>query len=341
VEIPQEYIVQKYYQYAGYPRFKKLLQTYEAGCPVCREGNSWGKKRRCYYILNKNIICCHNCGWYGSPVKWIQEVSGLTIGEILKEASSYDIIPVEIKDELQPSIKQVESLPTDSINLFDKSQISFFKDNKVVRKALDIIKNRRLDTAINRPGALYISLNDKVHKNRIILPFYDKNNNIIFYQSRAIFDSDLKFKPRYLSKVRGEKSLFNINQIDVDLNYIFIFEGPIDSFFIRNGVGVAGIQEDSSTSLSLFQERQLFEFNLLKKIWVLDSQWIDKASRKKTEKLISNDETVFLWPENYGKNYKDINELCIDLGKNEIDTPFILDNIASGIRAKLLLTKIK
>jgi len=340
VLIPQEYILQKFYQYAGYPKFKRLSNTYVAGCPICHEGKSWGKKRRCIYIVESNAVCCHNCGWYSDTVKWIQEVSGLTIGEILKEASTYDILPVEIKDELQPLIKQVEFLPTDSINLFDKSQVSFFKDNKVVKKALEIIKNRRLDTAINRPGALYISLTDKVHKNRIILPFYDKNNNIIFYQSRAIFDSDLKFKPRYLSKVRGERSLFNINQINTDLNYIFIFEGPIDSFFIKNRVGVAGIQEDSSTSLTSFQERQLFEFNLLKKIWVLDSQWIDKASKKKTEKLISNDETVFLWPESYGKKYKDINELCIDLGKDEVDTSFIKENSANGIKAKLLLTKI-
>jgi len=340
VEIPQEYIVQKFYQYAGYPRYKKLSKTYEAGCPICREGNSWGKKRRCYYILDKNVVCCHNCGWYGQPVKWIQEVSGLTIGEILKEANSFDVIPEEIKEEETKLTKSIESLPIDSINLFDSTQIGYFKDNKIVQKALETIKRRKLDTAINKPKALFISLTDRVHKNRLILPFYNKNNEVVFYQSRALFDADLKFRPRYLSKVKGERSLFNINQIDSNLENIFIFEGPIDSFFIKNGIAVAGIQEDSTSSLTPLQERQLFEFNFLKKIWVLDSQWQDKASKKKTEKLISNDEFIFIWPEREGKKYKDINDMCIDLDLDFVSPEFILENCFNGIKAKLLLTKI-
>lgn len=340
MEIPRDYIVQKFYQFAGYPRYKKLSQTYEGGCPICREGNSWLKKRRCYYIIDKNVICCHNCGWYGAPVKWIQQVSGSTIGEILNEANNYDIIPLEVKEVEFKKHTVIEDLPNDSINLFDKSQLEYFKDNKVVIAALEVIKNRRLDTAINKPSALYISLTDKVHKNRLILPFYDRTGSIIFYQSRTIFDSDLKFRPRYLSKVKGERSLFNINNIRQDIEYIFLLEGPIDSFFIENGVGVAGIQEDSLTSLTPLQENQLFEFNLFKKIWVLDSQWKDKASKKKTEKLILNNETVFIWPEKYGKKYKDINEMCIDLKKDSIDRSFILENSFCDLKSRLILTKI-
>ena len=345
MEIPQEYIVQKFYQYAGYPRFKKVSQTYEAGCPICREGNSWQVKRRCYYVIAKNIICCHNCGWYGAPVKWIQEVSGLSVGEILKEASNFDIIPnivkdVDIEERLKNKITVVEHLPIDSINLFDDSQVKFFKDNKGVIDALSIIKKRRLDTAINRPHALYISLTDYIHKNRIIIPFYDKSNNVIFYQTRAIYDIDLKLKPRYLSKVRGERSLFNINQIDTSLEQIFIFEGPIDCFFMRNGIAVAGIQEDSTNSFSPLQEKQLFEFNLFKMLWVLDSQWKDRASKKKTESLVESGETVFIWPEKYGKKYKDFNDICIDQQLDCIDTNFVNENSFSGMKAKLILTNI-
>lgn len=345
MDIPQEYIVQKFYQYAGYPRFKKLSQTYEAGCPICREGNSWQVKRRCYYVITKNIICCHNCGWYGAPVKWIQEVSGLSVGEILKEAGNFDVIPnmvkdVDIEERVKNKIPVIEHLPTDSINLFDDSQVQFFKDNKCVIDALSLIKKRRLDTAINRPHALYISLTDYIHKNRIIIPFYDKSNNIIFYQTRAIYDIDLKLKPRYLSKVRGERSLFNINQIDTGLEQIFIFEGPIDCFFMRNGIAVAGIQEDSINSFSPLQEKQLFEFNLFKKVWVLDSQWKDTASKKKTASLVESGETVFVWPEKYGKKYKDFNDICIDQKLDCIDTSFVNENSFSGIKARLILTNI-
>jgi len=343
VLIPTEYILQKYYQYAGYPKFKKLSNAYVACCPICREGNSWGKKKRSYLLVDDNKICCHNCGWYSDPVKWIQEVSGLSFNEILKEAQTFDIIPLEVlaKDRTEPSKpKTIEKLPLDSINIFDSSQIEYFRDNETIVDALKLVSHRRLNSAINKPDTLWVTLKDKVHKNRIIIPFYNENNEIIFYQSRLIYDKDAKFYPKYLSKINGEKSLYNANKIFSDLDYIFIFEGPIDSFFVRNGTAVAGIQENSSNTFSPIQEQQLLSFKFHKKIWVLDSQWRDQASRNKTSKLIENGETVFIWPEALGKKYKDINDYCIDIKKDEIDPKFFIENSHEGLKAKLLMSII-
>ena len=340
--IPQDYVVQKFYQYAGYPKFKKISNTYIAGCPICREGKSWNKKRRCIYLVEDNAICCHNCGWYSNTLKWIQEVSGLTFDEIINEVKSYDVLPLDVLTEVKDTkpLKPVERLPYDSINLFDSNQTSFYSDNKVVQDALKLIKARRIDTAINRPDTIWISLKDRVHKNRLTIPFYNENNEIIFYQSRAVYPNDLKFYPKYLSKINGEKSLFNVNKINSSLDYIFIFEGPIDSFFVQNGTAVAGIQENSSTMFSRLQENQLTSFLLFKKIWVLDSQWLDTASRNKSYKLIDNNETVFIWPENIGKEFKDINDLCIDKKLNYIEPDFFIQNSYEGLKAKLKMSLI-
>lgn len=340
--IPQEYILQKFYQYAGYPQFKKLSNTYYAGCPICREGKSWLKKRRCIYIVKDNIICCHNCGWYSDTIKWIQEVSGMTFGEILNESKEFDILPLDIlKDEDKKPTRTVERLPKDSINIFDKHQLDYYKNNQVIIDALKVIKQRRIDVAINKPDTLWVSIVDKIHKNRIIIPFYDENNEIIFYQSRVIYDKDAKVYPKYLSKVNGEKSLYNVNKISDKLDFIFIFEGPIDSFFVLNGTAVAGIQENSNNTFSKLQENQLNAFKFYKKIWVLDSQWKDKASKNKTEKLIECGESVFLWPEDLGKRYKDINDMCIDKKINEIEPSFFIDNSSCGIKAKLTLSVVR
>jgi len=54
-----------------------------------------------------------------------------------------------------------------------------------------IIKSRRLDTAINRPDNLYASLTDKVHKNRLVIPFINEKEEIEFYQTRTVTTSDL------------------------------------------------------------------------------------------------------------------------------------------------------
>ena len=340
--IPSEYILQKFYQYAGYPQFKKVSNTYVAGCPICREGKSWGKKRRCIYIVEDNVVCCHNCGWYSDAVKWICEVSGMNFGEVLNESKNFDILPLDTLSESNKQIKQkpLSTLPADCINLFDSNQIEFYKDNKIVNDALDIVKSRKLDTAINKPDTLWVTLKDKVHKNRIVIPFYDENNNIIFYQTRLIYKQDEKFYPKYLSKVNGEKSLYNINKIDNSLDYIFIFEGPIDSFFVKNGTAVAGIQENSANTFSTLQEKQLLPFKLFNKIWVLDSQWSDNASRNKTNKLIENGETVFIWPEDIGRKFKDINDLCISRNKSYIEPEFFIENSHSDMKAKLLMSVI-
>ena len=341
--IPQEYILQKFYQHAGYPKFKRLSNAYYAGCPICREGKSWLKKRRCIYLVDDNIICCHNCGWYSDPVKWIQEVSGLTFNEILNETKEYDILPLETlqQDNELPKRINMERLPFDSINIFDSNQAQYYKDNETIQAAFDLIKKRRLDTAINRPDTLWVTLKDKIHKNRIIIPFYSEDNEIIFYQSRLIYDKDAKFYPKYLSKVNGEKSLYNINKISNDLDYIFIFEGPIDSFFVKNGTAVAGIQENSTNTFSKLQETQLNAFKFFKKVWVLDSQWRDKASKVKTKKLIQSGETVFIWPEEMGKKYKDINEFCIDKKLDKIDPEFFIENSFEDMKANLALSVVR
>lgn len=341
--LPQEYIVQKFYQYAGYPKYKKSSNTYEAGCPICREGNSWLKKRRCYYIVENNNIYCHNCGWSGRPLKWIQEVSNQTYDEIIKEVKTYDILPTDIttdKVEADP-VKVVYKLPLDCINLFDIHQVEYHKDNVIVQKAIEVIKNRKLDTAINHPKSLWLSLTDKVHKNRLIIPFYDEKDEIVFYQSRTIIVQSTIKLPKYLSKINGEKSLFNLNNIDTSFEYIFIFEGPIDAFFVKNGTAVAGIQENSDNTFSTLQQLQINNFKLSKIIWVLDSQWLDNASKLKTQRLINKGETVFIWPEKIGKLYKDFNDACISSNLNEISPNFIIKNSYNGLKAKLLLSEIK
>jgi hypothetical protein len=274
-------------------------------------------------------------------LKWIQEVSGLTFKEIIEELKSYDILPADIGRE-EVAIKQrtnSETLPLDSINLFDTNQLLFYTDNKIVKEALKIIEQRRLNTAINKPDTLWLSLTDKMQKNRIVIPFYDDHGDIPFYQTRTIINSD-KNIPKYLGKLNGEKSLFNLNKISPDLEYIFIFEGPIDAFFVKNSTAVAGIQEKSNNMFSTLQKEQLSKFKFHKRVWVLDSQWLDSASRSKTKKLIDNGETVFIWPEKIGRKFKDFNDICIAAKLDEISPKFIIDNSFDGLKAKLLMSGI-
>lgn len=339
VVLPEEYTVQKFLQLAGYAKQKQRGKVIEGGCPICREGQSWGRKRRLYFIVHNHQIYCHNCGWAGNPIKFIQEVEHKSYTEVLEEAKQYDVLPkdidLDVSTERKPEL--TDSLPHDCINLFDDDQLAYYQDNDKVNAVVAFAKKRGLYTAINKPKTLWLSLTDYIHHDRLVLPFYGLDNTIIFYQSRTVFKNEKL--PKYLSKVGGGKPLFNINRIDPDLDKIFIFEGPIDACFTLNGVAVAGIQE-GRTSYTQQQKDQLNSFPLHDKIWVLDSQWQDRAARIKTEKLIEDGEHVFIWPEDYGSRFKDFNDMALALGVNEIPYKFILNNTYTGLKAKVVLAGI-
>lgn len=325
--LPETYVIQQFFLYAGYPKYLRSQHIYNGCCPICKEGHSWGKKKRLYYFPNKNIIYCHNCGWSSTPLKWIQEVSGKTQEQIINESkdlkySEEYIIKNSVKvDELSTNNINTSELPRDCINLLDKQQLEYNKHNPIVKTALQYIIKRRLSKAINKPKALYLSTTDFVHKNRLIIPFYD-GNNIVFYQSRGLLQDN---KPKYLSKLKSVKSLYGISNINPNNSNIFILEGPIDAFFIENGIATAGITKGNQLYTSL-QQQQINTYNMYNKIWCLDSQWLDETSREKSKKLLELGENVFIWPESIGRKYKDFNEWCVSEQKNSVDQDIILNN---------------
>lgn len=318
MKLPETYILNKFYSYSIEPTFRKHDGTYNAGCPVCREGKSLGKKKRLFFYPNTGTMHCFNCSRTWSSLSWIKQVSGLSKDEIDQEIMSNDTsVDIFKKQQVVPISKRRQNmdLPYDSINLFDETQIKFYSNNKEFNIALKYLKERRLDVAINRPSNLFVSFKDFIHKNRICIPFYDRNNKIIFYQTRCLDNSH----PRYLGKEGSEKSVFNIDKVDINLPYIFIFEGPIDAMFVKNGVSVAGL------TLSDTQQTQLSEFPFHKKIWVLDNPKMDDASKEKTKKMLLDGENIFKWP--LHMSYKDFNEMVMFEETNQIDYNIILNSL--------------
>jgi len=207
----------------------------------------------------------------------------------------------------------------------------------MVTHAINTCNSRRLFTAINKPKSLWFCRDDFVHKNRIIIPFYE-DKNILFYQSRKLVQNKKDKKPKYLSKIGADKTIFNFDNITNELDYIFIFEGPIDSFFVKNGVAVGGISKGRSC-FTKRQETQIQQYPFHKRIWVLDNQWCDETAKEKTKSLLSQGEECFIWPIEF-KQYKDFNDICIKINRDEILSRFIIKNSYSELKGKLLLSRI-
>lgn len=315
MNLPETYVVQKLFSYAHAPTFHKHSGQYNAGCPICKEGKNFGKKKRLYYYTKTNSFYCFNCNKSWNAISWIKEAGKLTYKQIQEEISSNNY-RVDVTRNLFSEKKQfhTETLPADCINLSDSTQLLYFEDIPEVQAALKMIKDRKLDTAINKPASFYISLKDYIHKDRLCIPFYSASGDITFYQTRSLDGS----MPKYLNKVNADKSIYGLNKINPSLDYIFIFEGPIDAMFVENGVAVTGL------SLTQKQEAELNQFPFHKKIWVLDNQNIDAAAKNKTDKLLESNVPVFIWPTNI--KCKDFNELAILLNQNSISHKFILNN---------------
>lgn len=303
--LSQNYIVDQIYDLARRTTFNRTSNAYVFECPVCGEGTSMGKKRRGSYSMQLNIFGCFNCNKHWSPLEWIRLVSGKSYKEIYKDNFAYsDTINDVFRDQpTRPVVENTYSLPTDSINLSDARQVDYYSKNKHVRCALEYISKRRLDTAINKARTYYISLNDTVHRNRLIIPFFDTDNKILFYQSRAL-TPEAENVSRYLSKSNAAMSLYGVDKVNTDLPYIFLFEGPIDSMFVRNGVGVGGLH------LKEYQKAQLTKYFCHEQIWILDNQLNNEQVLNQYYALIETGQRVFVWPETL-KEYKDLNDVCV------------------------------
>jgi len=315
-QLPSNYVLEKFYTYAGAPEFNKYSKIYSGSCPICREGKSWLKKKRLYFYPTTNSFYCFNCSKSWSALSWIVENTGLSREEIKLEASSGNFSK-DITNEIS-SKKAVKReamiLPHDSININDIQQRYFYGSNKFFQKALEYVEKRKLNTAINKNPAYYISLTDNFHANRLCIPYYDTDKKIVFYQTRSLDDTE----PRYLNKIGCDKTLFGIERIDPMLDYIFLFEGPIDAMMVKNGVAVAGL------TLTESQEKQLAQFPFHQKIWVLDNLKVDNAAKETVTKMILEGKKVFRWLD---KPYKDFNEWAVAEDLNEIDYNIIIENL--------------
>jgi hypothetical protein len=78
-------------------------------------------------------------------------------------------------------------------------------------------------------------------------------------------------------------------------------------------------------SINELQRKQLSEFPLHEKIWVLDNPNKDDAAKQKIFELLSAKEKVFRWPSN--SPYKDFNEWAVKEGIDEIPYDFIIKSL--------------
>jgi hypothetical protein len=175
-----------------------------------------------------------------------------------------------------------------------------------------------------------VQLNEKYKENikteepRLVLPFYNTNDELIAVTCRALRNESL----RYVTvKIKEDELLaFGLDKLDKDKT-IFVVEGPIDSLFLPNCIAVAGTAFTKLDTLDLPKD---------KVVAILDNQPRNKDVCKILNKMIDSQYKVVIWPQSLEQ--KDINEMVL-AGKNPAD--IIKKHTFQGLEAKIKFTEWK
>ena len=158
---------------------------------------------------------------------------------------------------------------------------------------------------------------------RLIIPFYDVDNNVFAIQGRAFG----KEQPKYLTiKLQENKQkIFGLERVNLHKR-LYIVEGPLDSLFLDNCLAAGG----ADLQLPATNKDVVFIF---------DNEPRNKEIIDRMYKLIDKEYMIVIWPE--GTKEKDINEMIIKGKTKEELQKIISDNTYSGLSAITQLNSYK
>jgi DNA primase len=194
-------------------------------CPVCDDGRD---KHNLEVNYIDNVYKCWSCGDY--------EGTHGSLGKIFdkygnrKQKKLYQVLKPEtvVKREKK---KKTLKLP-DSFTLFKDSSHVY----PIRRQAMNYLKNRGItDEIIEKYGIGFCDTGD--HAGRIVIPSYDKNDNLNYYIARSWNPmSRAKYKNPEAEK---DKIIFWENLIDWNKD-VYLVEGAFDGLFLDNSIPMLG-----------------------------------------------------------------------------------------------------
>lgn len=311
----KNYIFETFMRQAAYSfSHSSYAKRIEIECIYCNEK----LKKGTLFLSNNNNWCyicwkanCECSGHGISAVKWLRKANPdlykKYIEALNKECGKDSINEYESKAKAarnKSEIKEKKELE-DKINE-DNEATKYFKPINIAgacqKKAMEYCLNRMIPEESYK---YFFYADEGKYKNRIIIPFYNKDKTITFFQGRSLDEND---KVKYLSRV-GKTALYNIDFVDKN-KPLMVLEGPIDSMFVENSTATVGA--GSSSELD-------HELKGYKVYWIYDN---DAAGIKSSGKKVRKKENVFLWKKflsewNIVADIKDINDLVLYLKRKE------------------------
>jgi len=307
---------------------QKKSDLYNFRCPLCGDSQKNKIKARGFVFRKKNdyFYMCHNCGVSTTFYNFLKQVDESLLREYqlerYKEGTPNANTPTPSFDEFKtekPVFKKALELPS-----IDSLPEAHFAKNYVSQRRIPETFYSQLYYA--EDFATFIQglgiEKEGLHKNdkRLVIPFYNKEKELVAVQGRSLGESKL----RYITlKLHDDvKKVYGLDRVDLNQD-VYVVEGPIDSMFIKNAVATADSNLESIADC----------VDKSKVVLVFDNEPRNKEIVAKINSAIDNHFKVVIWPEFVDS--KDINEMVLDGFSPDEIQDFISKNTFVNLRAKM------
>jgi len=298
-------------------KFKRVKSDlYNFRCPICGDSQKNKNKTRGYLypVKNNTNFKCHNCGASLSFNNFLKELDPVlhkqyTLEKFKEGHTGKGFVVEAPKLEFKkPVFKKSLNLPKASSNPVAKEYLEKRKLNPEKFYFADKFKEWT-----NSQKQTFDTIGRD--ESRIIIPMYDRDNNLIGFQGRSLVPNSVK----YITVMLDEEApkIYGLNTIDQNLP-VYVVEGPFDSTFVNNSVALCGSDGDV----------RCLEGSSI--VFVYDNEPRNREIVNRISKCISRGEKVVIWPS--GIVDKDINDMVLS-GLNVMDV--IKSNTYSGLEAKI------
>ena len=311
------------------PRFtKKKDDLYNFRCPLCGDSQKNKTKSRGFVYRKQNdyFYMCHNCGVSTTFYNFLKLVDETLLKEYQLERykngetgnNNYPKPDFEDFKTEKPSFKKALELPSiDSLPEahFAKGYVHDRRIPKTFHSQLYYAED--FAAFIQSLGLENTNLKEK--DSRLVIPFYDKEKNLVAVQGRALGESKLRYITLKLHD--DNQKVFGMDRINQE-EMIYVVEGPIDSMFLENAVATA---DSNLESISNIYDKSMVTL-------VFDNEPRNKEIVMKIDKAIENHYNVVIWPEMIES--KDINDMVLDGFSPDEIQDIISNNTFVNLRAK-------
>lgn len=313
-------------------------------CPYCGDSSKNEHKARGYHFVvdQSYIYKCHNCGKSTSTINFLKDHFSMIHKEYMKEWLTENGLKPKPKKMLssnefkfrptQKSLNKNDIMTVENLKFLMKpcSEVSVARDYLNERMIPEVhFKDLWYTATPQSLSMLCEKYKDRVLGTdpRIIIPFFNVNNQLIGLSGRAMNDSPLRYMTMKFDD--NEPLIYNLHRVD-KTKRMYVTEGPIDSMFLPNSIAVAG-SDFTKLDDSVKENAVLVYDNEPRNIEIL----------KKIEHVINLGFTVCIWNDRRVNELKDVNDMVLN-GLTQKDIVDIIEDCSySGLSAKAKFMEYK